>query len=508
MDNPVIYQALGGLLVLFFLFLIYMFTKTWRWFHVVCMFFVFGASIALCYFTPAVYKTLAAWRSVALKNRLAAEKLEQEYRDLQYGDLTQVVQTTPSLRKQNARFARLVFDRGRVWRQCTHQPPQGGSVVVSTVPPGVAAGDASPNQIIEKMVLYAFGEIDAYPELGLPVGSKLPFFFIGEFSATAVSDTSVTLTPTLPLDPMQVAAIGVYPTWTLFETMPIDGHPFFATDPNKLPDLNKFADEAPVFGNMDPDFLSKLIPVPPQPPPQFISPEIYQKVVASHPAVLDNYLRDGKRAADTDLPDNTWVKVRFLKEHEVLVDSDATLGGVEGSQDFFDRGRTEIPLLQRGEPAKFKKGDVGVFPQGDADNLITQGICERIEPIYVRPLNDYEYEFRTVHFRMVAIQQETERINRNLAELNEADARIVTQISYRQQERDKLQADLAKFQYEAKQIGEYRDKLQRIADGLKADLSRLYRTNYQLEQEMARIDSELTDEINRRTREAVSAVEQ
>ncbi|MEX0820180.1 MAG: hypothetical protein WD070_11335, partial [Pirellulaceae bacterium] len=66
MDNPVIYQALGALLVLFFLFLTYMFTKTWRWFHVVCTFFVFGASIAFCCYAAMSYKTHAAWRTIEL----------------------------------------------------------------------------------------------------------------------------------------------------------------------------------------------------------------------------------------------------------------------------------------------------------------------------------------------------------------------------------------------------------------------------------------------------------
>ena len=71
---------------------------------------------------------------------------------------------------------------------------------------------------------------------------------------------------------------------------------------------------------------------------------------------------EGKRAADSDPPENTWIKVSFLQDHTEIVDSDATLGGVTGSQDWFDRGRSEIPLLQRGDVAKFKKGEVGVFP--------------------------------------------------------------------------------------------------------------------------------------------------
>jgi hypothetical protein len=514
MDNPVLYQALGGLLVLFFLFLVFMFTKTWRWFHVVCMFFVFGAAVTFCFYAAMSYKTHAAWRTIVVKNRKKAEELETEFDTLMYGDRTQVVQEIPSIRTQNARFARLVFDRGRVWRECTPQGPQpDGTVVVNTVPASAAAGDPAANQIIQAMVLYAFGEGEIPAEMAqapgtetvVPPGTKVPVFYLGEFSATAVTDTSVTLAPTLPLDDAQKAAMQIAgATWTLYEIMPIDGHKFFSNDPDKTPDLNRTADEDPIFGDMDREFLGKFLPPPQR--PQNMTDESYQQLLDQHQRILDDFVRDGKRAAEDDAPDNTWVKVRFLEPHQEVVDSDVRLDGVQGSQDFFGQGRAEIPLLQRGGPAEFKKDDIGVFPQEDADRLITGNICERIEPIYVRSLTDYEYQFRKIQMRMVENEQERQRIDRNLQQLNIADTRTLTQIAYRQQESQKLQQDRDKFQYEAAQIGAYRDKLQKILDDTKAELSRLYRTNHQLEEELTRTSDELTEEINRRTREAVSSV--
>ncbi|MDA1053835.1 MAG: hypothetical protein O3C40_25585 [Planctomycetota bacterium] len=488
MDNPVIYQALGALLVLFFLFLTYMFTKTWRWFHVVCTFFVFGASIAFCCYVAMSYKTRAAWLSIERKNRLEMEKAEAEHETLMYGDRSEVVQTKPSIRTQNATFARTVFDRGRVWRECTPQgAPQGdGSVSVSTVPPGTADPATLDNQIEDKMILYAFTEAEAPPEIGLPPGTKIPQYYLGEFSAVAVTSTSVTVRPTLPLDdPQRQRLQAGGQTWTLYETMPIDGHNLFSTDPVATSNLNENADVAPIFGNMDPDFLGKLLP----------------------PGVLDSYLRDGKRSVATDPPDKTWVKVQFVVDHTEAVDSDATLGGVEGSQDWFDRGRAEIPLLQRGDVAKFKKGAIGVFPQGGADELISRGVCERIEPIYVRSLNDYEYQFRSTHLQMVQIGQDIEGIERNIAEQTATNARTVTLITYRRDEKAKLEQDLDKFKYEQKEITAYRDKLQVVFNETKAELSRLYRTNFQLSEEIRTISEELTREINRRTAEAVAEVD-
>jgi hypothetical protein len=488
MDNPVIYQALGALLVLFFLFLTYMFTKTWRWFHVVCTFFVFGASIAFCCYVAMTYKTHAAWRTIERKNRLQAEKEQADFETLMFGNRAEVVQTTPSIRTQNAKFARLIFDRGRVWRGCTPQgPPQAdGSVAVSTIPPGTADPATLDNKLEAKMILYAFTEADAPPEIALPPGTKIPQFYLGEFTAVTVTSNSVTLAPTLPLDnPQRQRLQAGGQTWTLYETMPIDGHNFFAMDPNATSDLNENADVAPIFGNMDPDFLGKLLP----------------------PGVLDSYLRDGKRSADTDPPEKTWVKVRFTEDHTEIVDSDATLGGVEGSQDWFDRGRSEIPLLQRGDVAKFKKGAIGVFPQSDADDLISRGVCERIEPIYVRALNDYEYQFRSTHLQMVQIRQDMERIQRNIDEQTSTNARTETLIAYRTDEKSKLQQDLDKFVYERDQITAYLRTLQIAFNETKAKLSRLYRTNFQLSEELRTISEELTREIDRRTAEAVAEVD-
>jgi hypothetical protein len=488
MDNPVIYQALGALLVLFFFYLTYMFTKTWRWFHIVCTFFVFGASIAFMCYAAMSYKTHAAWRTIEQKNRLEAEKAQAEFEKLMYGDRSEVVQTTPSIRTQNAKFARMVFDRGRVWRGCTPQgPPQAdGSVTVSTVPQGVADPATVNNQIEVAMILYAFAEAEAPPEIGLPAGTKIPQYYLGEFSAVSVTNNSVTIRPTLPLDNQQQQRLQAGgQTWTLYETMPIDGHNFFSTDPDGVANLNENADVSPIFGKMDPDFLGKLLP----------------------PGVLPSYLRDGKRAEATDPPEKTWVKVRFTADHSEIVDSDATMNGISESQDWFDRGRSEIPLLQRGDVAKFKKGAVGVFPQADADDLISRGVCERIEPIYVRSLNDYEFQFRSTYLQMVQIRQDIAQIQRNIDEQTVTNTRTVALIAYRTDEKTKLQQDRDKFEYEQKEITAYLGKLQAVYDETRAELSRLYRTNFQLSEELRTMSEELTREINRRTAEAIAEVD-
>jgi hypothetical protein len=359
------------------------------------------------------------------------------------------------------------------------------------------------NQIEQTMILYAFTEAEAPPEVRpraqekpLPPGTKVPEIYLGEFTATAVTNTSVTLRPTLPLDTFQQQQLQAGgKTWTLFETMPIDGHNFFSGNPDGNADLNESADVAAIFGDMEPEFLGILLRKMPG-----VDDAVHQRA-------LDSYLRDGKRAADSDPPEKTWIKVRFLQDHEEIVDSDAVLGGVTGSQDWFDRGRAEIPLLQRGDVAKFKKGAIGVFPQDDANDLITRGICERIEPIYVRSLNDYEYQFRSTYLQMVQIRQTIERIQHNIDQLTAANTRTETLIAYRTDEKTKLTQDRDKFVYERDQITAYLGQLQAVYNETKDELSRLYRSNFQLSEELRIASEELTREINRRTAEAVAEVD-
>jgi hypothetical protein len=505
MSNPVLYQALGILLILFFLFLIYMFTKTWRWFHVLCAFSVFAASIWFICCAAMSYRTHAAWRALELKSRQKSEELESEFGLLMNGDLTEIVQTTKSIRRSNAEFARLVFDRGRVWRSCTPQAPQAnGTVVVGTVPADTVAGEEpTTSQMIKDMILYAFFEDVAPADAGVPPDTKLPAIYLGEFTATVVNPTSVTLQPTLPLSVNLPGLAQAGATWTLYETMPVDGHNFFAADMNEVPDLNEDADVSPVFGTVDPAFVDTYVKLPQRLQNQ--TDAEYQQVQAAHAAILEMYKRDGKRGdPDSDPRDNVWAKVKFTEEHSVDVDSGAVLGGVEGSQTFFNQGLAEIPLLQRGEPAKFKPDQIGVFPREDAERLIAAGVCEPGEDIYVRTLNDYEYQFRSNHLRMVRLRQDIERMQRNMQEITEANARTETQIAYRTQERDKLREDLTKFQFEQTAITKYQGELEQVFKVKMAELSRLYLSNAALEQELDRMSNELTDQINQRTREAVA----
>jgi hypothetical protein len=508
MNNPIIYWVIGGLLILFYFYLIYRFTKTWRVWHVMFAFLVFSAALTLLVFASMTLRTLNAWRTLAEQQKEQIEAEQQTRDDMLYGNLTEVIQTTPSVRSLKAQLRRSELDRGRVWRGCTHsQPTPNDSVTVNTVPAGVAEAEAEPNHIEQNAILYLFVEDLAPETVGLPEGAKVPRFYVGEFIATDVTDSSVTLKPSFPLDNFEKQLLRQgNATWALYETMPVDGHQFYASDPDKQPDLSLSADEEPppVFGEMDEEAIKELM----APQRQLVSTD--EEFVA----LLDPYLRDGKRASQDDPPEDVWLKVEFEKQYELPVsDVDTSgdpLGAIVTSEDFFDRGRAEVALLRLNRDAEFQKGDIALFPQYstglddlDVQDLVDDGICRIVDRVFVRTLNDYKRGFRDISQQMQTLAHDINQVQRDTAETERANELTLGQIRQSEEERDKINQDLEKVRYEQEQITQYAASLNDDLKALKKELSDLYRTNRQLVEQLAQLDADVTAKINRRTLEAV-----
>mgnify|MGYP005840377651 CR=1 FL=1 len=527
MNNPIIFMVIGALLILFFCYLTYRSTATWRVWHVLFAFLVFAASLALCVITSATLRTHNAWRMVAGDQADQIEKLQKENEQLVSGDPMQPVPTTPCLRNIHAQVRRMLIDRGRVWRGCTpSQVAPDGSVTVSTVaavppapPPSPEAGAAAPpaggrpapapNGIAQSTILHVFIERDPLPDQAekaapaggskLPAGTKLPGFYLGEFTAAAVTDTSVTLQPTAPLGPAETQWMrqpGM--TWCLYERIPADGHQFFAVDPNRQPAWNRNADEEPIFGTIDMQTLQRLIPPPQR--QQFPSDEAFQRVQDVYTRLMDSYRRDGRRAGEGDPPGNVWLKVEFTQAHTEEVDmAGDPLQVLKVPQGFFDRGRAGIAVLRRGGKIELKKGDIAVLPAEEANRLINQvRVCKLIEPVYVRTLNDYQAGFQTLRQRLAQLQKSYRQTQRDSEEITRANDLVLEQVRSRDEEKTKLGQDLEKVQYERDQITQYAATMAKRFEALREELGRLYRTNAQLAVELARLDQEMTEAINRR----------
>jgi hypothetical protein len=188
------------------------------------------------------------------------------------------------------------------------------------------------------------------------------------------------------------------------------------------------------------------------------------------------------------------------------VDSGARVSALQlgATDDLFDRGLAEVAMLQRGGKADFKPGDVAVFPQEDGNRLLQEKtpdgkpICELIEPVYVRSLNNYAFLFRDNFFRQYRVMTDIARISRDINEIKKTQQHMNEQLVVANSEQGKLNADLEKTNHEKTKIAEYLVRLQSALDEHKARLSLLYRANLQLEEELERANERLTAEIKRR----------
>src|SRR3982750_576339 len=117
-EYAIIFQVLGALAALFFIFLTYMSTKTWRWMHVTATFFVFAATIAFCVYAAMTLKTRANW--IKLHDNLEKQltTTDAELEKVTQGDPKDVEGKEPSVLSLREELARIVIDRGRVWRGC------------------------------------------------------------------------------------------------------------------------------------------------------------------------------------------------------------------------------------------------------------------------------------------------------------------------------------------------------------------------------------------------------
>jgi hypothetical protein len=475
----IIFQVLAGALVLFFIFLTYMNTKTWRWVHVTFTFLVFAASLVFCFYAAQTLKTRAAWIGYHDKKEQQVAELTEQLERVSRGD-------PPSLMSVREQLARTVLDRGRVWRQVTPTIGAAG-VVISTAPPALEEEDpnAPPPPPAENLnlqakdILYAFGE--ARGEDGNVIGL---LGYIGEFQVTEATDTSATLANTLPLTPQQREIATRSATWTLYEVMPVDGHRWFEDLEEVLADT--------------------------EPPPDR---QLFQQVFNSLPEpAKQSYLRDGKPAEDNDPPENVWVELSFLQPYRVPVDAPA----VESidSDTFNPEGQAQVQRLRRaaaGEPpeeVEFGPGPTqinrGIFDLQTATSLVDQGIAQVERRIYRRRLTDYERKFHSVHQRIVEINSRMRDLNEKQQAIVAATEKANSQAALLTDLQNKLNEDLEKAEFELNELAKYGDALAAKLSETQAALSTLYRSNQAIGRELAETSARLTEDIDNRTRQATA----
>ena len=495
----IVFQIVLAIVVILFFVVAGMSSRTWRALHVTAVYLVFLTGFAFVVLAAASLKTKSNFKEKAdrLEAQLAAAKAV--YRATLYGDPSSDKQDESTLVDVRAQLTRMSLDRGRVWRQCRPQAFGAGSQNPGRRPTIVVETDATgaaprPNRIDQGSILYVFREGNSAE--GFPV----PIAYVGEFQVTAAAADRVTMEPMHDLENYQVNQTGQAGTWVLYEIMPLDDHRVHV-DPQERIQIEQ--DNISLFGTVDETAIREIF--------LYINTQNFVNSAqfpvepldsAQIDSLVNDRMRDGRRAEPGDPTNNVFMKVRFLKPHSVTVDY-ANVQSSLTSQYFDNAGTAISERLKRGEAVKFKVDQIGVLHVSDAQPLITDGTCELMERLYVRSLTDYDqlyFEIRTQLRELALLETAVQNV---LKRLNAAEAKIDQQFTIRQEERVKLESDQENVDKERVVLKSYLDNLSAERKDLYDKLGKLYSANNRLTTEIAaahertqsNIDSAIADEI-------------
>lgn len=567
MDNAMM-AIIGGLaiLVIFYFVVSFFSGKTWKIPHVLLAVCVFFASGVFVFLAAGTLKTHDTWRKIYLDKK---QELAQQLHDIDLlakgyakdldGNYKYAEDSVIELKQA---LGQELYDRARVWRNVEPGAFDGNTVSVTVPVPDVQGG--APELLIpESAILYAFKEREEPENKTVPVGDKVPYAYLGEFSVASKTGNSLVLRPTLPLDATQRAEVNnPNNTWVLYDLMPVDSyyafHDLFDLEKcetfvstNDIDDdgglsneeftrglsseAAKPEEEQVWFGDntsfdkvdenndgsvtpeevANADFESKIRAVMHEPPrlPDGSPHPDYEVMIAE-------YSRDRRPADETkDAPARIWKTVRFqTDEHDpIKVDSDDE--SPQAAMRYFDATGRAVPAsLRMGEfnelrgefepgEIEFEIGDVALLDKETADRLIDQDVCEEVEQIYIRELRDYAYDFHEIYGRFISLADDARRIEVDIGSLEVTNANADLHVTYRQGEQAELESDLNGMLAEQKAVTDYLAALTAQWNQLRQDLSLLYRTNNALAAELANYQAGLKRSIDAKTNVTESTAE-
>ncbi|MFP6674885.1 MAG: hypothetical protein VB878_07380 [Pirellulaceae bacterium] len=486
-----VFQIVFGVIVLVFMVVAGLSSRTWRALHVVAVYFVFFAAVAFTIFAASSMKTREKWKqeSDQLEKQLAVAVAA--HREILHGDPSLDKQTKVTLIDARARLTRFSLDRGRVWRECSTS--SGGTVAgrglrpivkLSTNPSGA---EPRPNRIEAGAILYVFREKKSAD------GHPIPVAYIGEFHVTAATDGDVTMEPIDDLQPYQLNQLvraTLETTWVLYEVMPLDDHRSF-TDPNERVQIEQ--DNASIYGVVDEAEVRRIF--------ELVNAENFldspQALTAEQlEELIELRLHDGTRAKAGDPNRNVFMKVQFTKPYKVTVDTAGTDSNLLSHH--YDAQGTAIPQrLKRGEDVRFKVDDIGVLHVDLAQQLIADDTCVLLERIFIRDLTDYDQWFFTVRNQLRRLALVKIRLDAVKKRLDDAEARVAEMTTYRQSERVKLEDDQANVDKERAALTTYIVAKTAARADVLTKLSKLYQRNNAL--------AALLSEIHERIRTNIQA---
>jgi len=416
------------------------------------------------------------------------DKLQKEFDLEMFGDRWDPKLNLEKFTPLTNELNRLLLERGRVWRGAVKQglDKNGMNVLlpvrVSNIPDAAAAGAAAatavdPGLAIESVV-YIFGETRL--EVGV-----VPIVYIGEFAVSAVKEAMVTVRPTTPLTKMQEAAASNSETWSIYEIMPIDSHTAFAAP-------GASTEENAIFGFMKKEDLAKDLGIDPafadKDPNSFTTVADVLKA-----RVLQSYVNDGARAPEKTPPEALAYEVTFLKDYTLGVDSPSLSGKpLEGG--FFDSLGNAIDARLRRDAEQdvvYKVDETAVFDEQTANELQRNEIVKLGPPVFVRPLNDYNFAFRELNRMTIRARQDTLLIEREIKEVVAANNVAAEQEIKQEEDASKRKLDKAQYSIELEVIRQASADLGEQIQAKRAELSKVYSTILSLHERLIKHQRDL-----------------
>jgi hypothetical protein len=484
------------LLVLLFLVSIAVFwflwkaSEIWRWYHIVIALGLYFLTIAYIPLTAGVLDKRTEWSQQATQLETQLARLQREKKDWISG-VPNDPQRDPGLLELGARLRGLNAEVGRVFRDMQVQNRgQNGITLVETGPPQAPTPDGLPGQPAQAdepedeeaadqgpllptgSIVYAFAE--NVLEQGEPA---LPVYYLGEFEVQQATANSVTITATSPLEPGQIQAVNQSGRWAIYELMPTDSHEAFIAEGSE-------GDDEQIFGRVNEELVRNLMNNVPE-------------------ATLNQYLRDGTQALPDDLPGSRWVKIEFTEDYQITVDAMEQRAAIDGS--YFDSlGQAVDARLQRGEgdAVSFAAGDQLVVQLEAAEELIMQGVAQRVDEYFVRPLNNYRTMIRATQQQIARLQDEAKLLARQKTVLEGAVSKTNEMLTLGQQRKEQLEKDEAQLGKELVAIRSTVEDLQQQVSSARGRMSQLYRENLRAAAELEQIQQQLVDQAEQRAAQA------
>ena len=122
--------------------------------------------------------------------------------------------------------------------------------------------------------------------------------------------------------------------------------------------------------------------------------------------------------------------------------------------------------------------------ESEARDLISRGLAERVQRIFVRPLNDYLGMFNRKYATAFALEERIKYYQHQNQLIEDANQSGQGMLAFRQQENQLLTSDLGNFQKEIQVLNPELASAVSALESLKQQLSRLYRAIQERHQQL------------------------